>query len=338
VLFFCLEPVLSSPKVVTRSTEGAQSRERSGAMLNVSRTFTLYGHYIKPMPRSPLPRTLFAMLPILGALLAALAAHRNWPIPLSLLAMAVIALAAAVIYWSAPLSKRKSALPVEASLPAASVPEVAAATAEPPANLAATLPAINIPFLPEHGSIGTRADALATGKASETDLLTGLLGSEAFFAKLTSELRRCKAANQTAILVICDLDAFSEINQNYGLIDGNRMLRQVADCFRMTIREGDTLSRLGGDEFGIFFPGLTSEIAEARVRNLRAAVREAGLLTLPEGSPQMTACIGISCFPTDGDTVDTLVAAADLSLIKAKHERREKADRPIPSALVLTRG
>lgn len=113
---FCLEPVLSSPKVVTRSTEGAQSRERSGAMLNVSRTCTLYGHYIKPMPRSPLPRTLFAMLPILGALLAALAAHRNWPIPLSLSAMAVIALAAAVIYWSAPLSKRKSALPVGPSL------------------------------------------------------------------------------------------------------------------------------------------------------------------------------------------------------------------------------
>jgi diguanylate cyclase (GGDEF)-like protein len=304
-------------------------------MLNLSRIFTLYGHHIKPMPRSPLPRTLFAMLPILGALLAAIAAHRDWPIPLSLLTMAVVASAAAVIYWSAPLSKRKSSQRVEPSLPAV-IPEVAAA-AEPPDDLAATLPAINIPFSPERGSIGTRAEALATGEARETDLLTGLLGSEAFFARLTSQLNRCKAANQTAILFVCDLDGFSEINQSFGLIDGNRMLRQVADCFRLTVREGDMLSRLGGDEFGIFFPGLTSEIAESRVRDLRAAVREAGLLTLPEGSPQMTACIGISCFPVDGDTVDTLVAAADLSLIKAKHERQEKANRPIPSALVLTR-
>ena len=63
-----------SPKVVTGCTEGRQPREQSRAMLNVSRVFTFYGHDIIPMPRSPLPRTLFAMLPILGALLAALAA------------------------------------------------------------------------------------------------------------------------------------------------------------------------------------------------------------------------------------------------------------------------
>ena len=283
------------------------------------------------MPRSPLPRTLFAMLPILGALLAAFATHRNWPIPLSLLAMAVIASAAAVIYWSAPLDERKSSQKVDLSLPAV-VTEVTAVAEQSSAS-----PAIEIPPSPEPGSIGTRADTLVTGEQRETDLLTGLLGSEAFFARLTNELNRCRAANQTAILFVCDLDAFSEINQTFGLIDGNRMLRQVADCFRLTVREGDMLSRLGGDEFGIFFPGLPSEIAESRVRDLRAAVREAGLLTLPEGSAQMTACIGISSFPADGDTVDALVAAADLSLIKAKHERREKADRPIPSALVLTR-
>jgi diguanylate cyclase (GGDEF)-like protein len=137
--------------------------------------------------------------------------------------------------------------------------------------------------------------------------------------------------------VICDLDAFGEINHSVGLADANRMLRQVADCFRLTVREGDLLSRLGGDEFGIFFPGLTPEIAEARVRDLRAAVREAGLLTLPDGSPQATACIGIACFPADGSSVDALLAAANLSLDKARRERQEKASLPIPSALVLTR-
>ena len=190
---------------------------------------------------------------------------------------------------------------------------------------------------PTPGSVGTRADALVTGESHETDLLTGLLGAEAFFARLTSELSRCKAANQTAILVVCDIDAFGEINRTVGLVDANRMLRQVADCFRLTVREGDMLSRLGGDEFGIFFPGLPPEIAEARVRDLRAAVREAGLLTLPEGSVQVTACIGSSCFPVEGDTVDTLVAAADRSLARAKRERQENATKPIPSALVLTR-
>jgi diguanylate cyclase (GGDEF)-like protein len=267
------------------------------------------------------------MLPILGALLAAFAALKDWPLPLSLLAMAVIASACAVIYWSAPISERRSGESREQSVPAVAAPDVA------PAVAAVT----EEPKEPTPGSVGTRADALATGESHETDLLTGLLGAEAFFARLTSELNRCKAANQTAILVVCDIDAFGEINRTVGLVDANRMLRQVADCFRLTVREGDMLSRLGGDEFGIFFPGLPPEIAEARVRDLRAAVREAGLLTLPEGSVQVTACIGSSCFPVEGDTVDTLVAAADRSLVRAKRERQENATKPIPSALVLTR-
>jgi diguanylate cyclase (GGDEF)-like protein len=241
--------------------------------------------------------------------------------------MAVIASACAVIYWSVPISERRSGARQEPGLPAVPVteviPAVAAVTEEPTE--------------PTSGSVGTRADALVTGESHETDLLTGLLGPEAFFGRLTSELNRCKAANQTAILVVCDIDAFGEINRTVGLVDANRMLRQVADCFRLTVREGDILSRLGGDEFGIFFPGLPPEIAEARVRDLRAAVREAGLLTLPEGSVQVTACIGSSCFPVDGDTADTLVAAADRSLTRAKRERQENATKPIPSALVLTR-
>jgi diguanylate cyclase (GGDEF)-like protein len=291
------------------------------------------------MPRSPVPRTLLAILPILGALLAALAAHQDWPIPLSLFAMGVVASASAVIYWSAPLSKRQHGDgTAEQSVPNAAVPEIVSgiAAAQPIQEPTLGSPSTAIP-IPEPGSVGTRADSLATGASYQTDLLTGLLSAEAFFARLSSELNRCRDANQTAILAVCDLDAFGEINRTVGLIDANCMLRQVADCFRLTVREGDVLSRLGGDEFGIFFPGLPMEVAETRVRDLRAAVREAGLLTLPEGSPQATACIGISCFPADGDTAEALLAAANLSLASARRERQEKANLPIPAALVLTR-
>ncbi|HEX6494597.1 MAG TPA: GGDEF domain-containing protein [Acidobacteriaceae bacterium] len=295
------------------------------------------------MPRSPLSRTLFAILPILGAVLASLAGRQDWPIPLSLFAMAVVASASAVIYWSAPLRNRGPIETAEQSVPIVPVPEFVAeivpelAAAAQPRQEQLPLPPSTAIVLPEPGTIGTRADSLVTGEPHETDLLTGLLGPEAFFARLTKGLPRCKDANLTAILVICDIDAFGEINRNVGLIDANCMLRQVADCFRLTVREGDLLARLGGDEFGIFFPGLPPEIAETRVRDLRAAVREAGLLTLPQGSPQATTCIGISCFPADGETVDALLAAADRSLAQAKRERQEKAKLPIPSALVVTR-
>jgi diguanylate cyclase (GGDEF)-like protein len=290
------------------------------------------------MPRSPLPRTLLAILPIFGALLAALAANKGWPIPLSLFAMAVVASSSAVIYWSAPLEKRNPALAAEQSLPAPLPTEViseliAAIEASPPPDSLSSA----TPSLPEPGTVGTRADARITGESHETDLLTGLLGPEAFFDRLASELHRCRAAHQTAILVVCDLDAFGEINRTVGLADANRMLRQVANRFRLTVREGDVVSRLGGDEFGIFFPGLPAEVAETRMRDLRAAVREAALLTLPEERTLVTACIGIGCFPTDGDNVDALVTAAYGSLANARRQRQKNADKPMPSALVITR-
>jgi diguanylate cyclase (GGDEF)-like protein len=253
--------------------------------------------------------------------------------------MAVVASAAAVIYWSAPLNRRRPAEAATQSMPVqlapVVMPEVTAA-AEHPEQVPESLPDTPSP-LPEPRTIGTRADALITGEAAETDLLTGLFGSNAFFAQATAALDRCRAAHHTAILVVCDLDAFGEINRTVGLADANRMLRQVADCFRLTVREGDVVSRLGGDEFGIFFPGLPPEIAETRVRDLRAAVREAALLTLSEEGPQVTACVGTGCFPADGDSVDALLAAAHLSLANARRERQENASRPIPSAIVITR-
>jgi diguanylate cyclase (GGDEF)-like protein len=293
------------------------------------------------MPRSPLPRTLLAILPIFGALLAALAAHQHWPILLSLFAMAVVASASAVIYWSAPLAKREpveNAQTAEQAQPPALPNLIPAltATAQPQA-AAAPAPPRPAPAPSGVGTVGTRADALITGEPHETDLLTGLLGPEAFFVRLARELDRCRVANQTAILVICDLDAFGEVNRTVGLADANRMLRQVADCFRLTVREGDVVSRLGGDKFGIFFPGLPFDVAENRVRDLRAAVREAALRTLPEDGRQVTACIGTSCFPSDGDSVERLMAVARLSLANARRERQENANKPIPSALVITR-
>lgn len=253
--------------------------------------------------------------------------------------MAVTALASAVIYWSAPLSKRWLEHAYAPSVAETAAPAVISeiAAAQQPEEIAFEPAHEEAGPSPEPGSVGTRADALATGEWRETDLLTTLLNSEAFALRLGSELERCKAADLSAILVICDLDSFGAINQIVGLVDANRLLRQVADCFRLTVREGDVLSRLGGDEFGIFFPGLPSEVAEARVRDLRAAVREAGLLTLEENHPQVTACIGISSFPADGGTADALLAAANASLANAKRERQEKATQPIPSALVLAR-
>lgn len=296
----------------------------------------------------------------------------------SLLAMVVVAAASALIYWSAPLERSASALPLptapaknftEKSLTAAAAlePMVTLAPAAEPApaellinaalsnsdltNAALSNTAPADPLVepespaasiaaetasPQPGSSATRADQLA-GERAEQDLLTGLLAPECFFTRFTARLARCGAAGQTAVLVICDLDQFGELNRSAGLVDANRLLRCIADCFRLTVREGDLLARLGGDEFALFFPGLSPEIAEARVRDLRAAVREAALLTLTENQQRVTISVGISCFPRDGETGEVLFEAADVALNAAKRLRAEQAGQPIPSALVLTR-
>lgn len=293
------------------------------------------------MPRAPFPRILLALLPILGALLAALAGHKDWPILLSLISIVAVASGSAVIYWSAPLTKRGVHPAVEAVTAPVAAPKeplIEAVTADEPAPDPLPEPEPEpVQSVAEPGSSGTRAEALATGHWRETDLLTGLLNSGTFVVRLTESLARCRRANQTAILVVCDIDAFGEINRTAGLTEANCLLRQAADCFRLTVREGDLLSRLDGDEFGIFFPGLPPEVAETRVRDLRAAVLEAGLLVLPENSAPVTACLGIGCFPADGDSVDALLAAAEASLARAKRERQESAARPVPAAVVITR-
>src|SRR5205807_2169395 len=125
------------------------------------------------------------------------------PIPLSLFAMAVVASASAVIYWSAPLSKRQAIAMAEQSTPIGPIPDLVpemlpelAAAAQPEQKQAPLQPSAAI-MLPEEGSIGTRADSLVTGQLHETDLLTGLLGPEAFFALLARGLPRCSDANLT---------------------------------------------------------------------------------------------------------------------------------------------
>src|SRR6478609_4064583 len=110
------------------------------------------------MPRSPLLRTSLAILPIFGAILAALAEHKGLPIPLSLFAMAVVASSSAVIYWSAPLSKRNATPLAEPNLLVLAtpnvMPEVAAAAEQlEPATESLSRTAQRSP---EPGTVGTR--------------------------------------------------------------------------------------------------------------------------------------------------------------------------------------
>ena len=118
-------------------------------------------------------------------------------------------------------------------------------------------------------------------------------------------------------LLFLDLDNFKQINDTVGHAVGDTVLRQVAQCFVSAVRAGDTVSREGGDEFLILLPRVT-RVADAGIvaEKLIAAL---GRIAPVEGSSvTLSASIGISVYPVDGNDIDILINRADEAMYAAK--------------------
>jgi predicted signal transduction protein with EAL and GGDEF domain/FixJ family two-component response regulator len=173
------------------------------------------------------------------------------------------------------------------------------------------------------------------------DSLTGIPNRQAFLEMLERELQRSKIGNKKFAVLFMDLDAFKRINDTLGHNVGDQLLQQVSDRLRDTIRpsdllsrgelvahgaqenskdkhEGTNLARLGGDEFTILIPDL-----ERVEHALNVAHRVKDAMSRPfliEGNEIfVTASIGISLFPEDGDDCNSLLKYADTAMYHAKN-------------------
>src|SRR5438552_6266132 len=99
--------------------------------------------------------------------------------------------------------------------------------------------------------------------SATTDYLTGLPNARSLFLELDRELARCKRDNSSLTVMVSDMDGFKQINDRFGHLEGNRVLRLFAQSLKDTCREYDYVARMGGDEFVVIAPGLTPE-ASAR--------------------------------------------------------------------------
>jgi predicted signal transduction protein with EAL and GGDEF domain/DNA-binding response OmpR family regulator len=168
------------------------------------------------------------------------------------------------------------------------------------------------------------------------DSLTGIPNRQAFLEMLERELQRSKIGNKKFAVLFMDLDAFKRINDTLGHNVGDQLLQQVSDRLRDTIRPSDLLSRgdsvtregeprpdtnlarLGGDEFTILIPDL-DRVEHAL--NVAHRVKDAmGRPFVIEGNEIfVTASIGISLFPEDGDDCNSLLKYADTAMYHAKN-------------------
>ncbi|MDO9429682.1 MAG: bifunctional diguanylate cyclase/phosphodiesterase, partial [Phenylobacterium sp.] len=152
------------------------------------------------------------------------------------------------------------------------------------------------------------------------DALTGLVDRVGLAASLEAAIGSASAAEAVAVLCL-DLDRFKAVNDTLGHPTGDSLLRKVAQRLRSAVREGDTVARMGGDEFVVVQRGaLQPEAAEALCRRLTDLV---GRTYLVDGhTVDIGVSIGVAIAPDDGADADLLLRKADMALYRAKAEGR----------------
>ncbi|MBP6701988.1 MAG: GGDEF domain-containing protein [Vicinamibacteria bacterium] len=161
-------------------------------------------------------------------------------------------------------------------------------------------------------------------RAAEIDTLTELPNRTVLLDRLVTAIAYAKRDGTRLALLFLDLDNFKSINDTLGHAAGDEALKITALCLRSSVREADTVSRYGGDEFLI----LLSEIAEVTDAVLVAdkviAALDASALA-GEHSFRLTGSVGISLYPEHGDDADGLIGRADAAMYEAKRNGHRRS-------------
>jgi diguanylate cyclase (GGDEF)-like protein/putative nucleotidyltransferase with HDIG domain len=163
--------------------------------------------------------------------------------------------------------------------------------------------------------------------SATTDYLTNLPNARSLFLRLDSELSRCKRSCEPLAVLVCDLDGFKQINDQYGHVEGNKVLRYVANALRESCREYDYVARMGGDEFVLLLPGSEREAIYRRIPQLRQIAGEGGILA--SGTQCLSMSVGEAFYPEDGTDAEQLLAEADRRMYKAK--QLSKLEQGVPA-------
>jgi diguanylate cyclase (GGDEF)-like protein/PAS domain S-box-containing protein len=153
------------------------------------------------------------------------------------------------------------------------------------------------------------------------DVLTGLPNRMSFSEKLEQCLKNADRSNTILALFFIDLDHFKEINDSLGHGVGDKVLKKVTKLLKEALRIGDTLSRLGGDEFTVIAQNLLNkEDASYLAEKILKILKEP--LIIDEHVLYVSSSIGISLFPSDGEPTQDLLKYADAAMYRAKDEGR----------------
>jgi diguanylate cyclase (GGDEF)-like protein len=165
--------------------------------------------------------------------------------------------------------------------------------------------------------------------AATTDSKTGLLNAVAWRQVAGRELSRAQREQRSAAMIIIDMDNFKLINDSYGHLVGDAVLKGVADTLALELRGYDTVGRFGGEEFVALLAGVhpvqALDVADRVLRAIRALeipTRDASHIVVRG----LSASIGLASYPEQGSDVEELLHIADSALYTAKREGRDRVE------------
>jgi diguanylate cyclase (GGDEF)-like protein len=180
------------------------------------------------------------------------------------------------------------------------------------------------------GYQGIIRDITATKKAEETirhmayhDALTGLPNRVLFNDRLAMAMANAQRHGKNIAVMMLDLDKFKQVNDVLGHKIGDLLLKAVAERLSKTLRESDTVARMGGDEFMVILPEIAHEydagiVAEKILEIFHWSFR------LDTNELSVTTSVGVAIYPQDGKDPETLVKHADIAMYYSKGMGRNK--------------
>jgi diguanylate cyclase (GGDEF)-like protein len=151
------------------------------------------------------------------------------------------------------------------------------------------------------------------------DGLTGIFNRRFFEMRIVEELERAARYKSELSVIMLDIDHFKRLNDEFGHLLGDEVLRQVSSILQQHLRKGDVVCRFGGEEFAVLLPQASNESAMEVAEKLRRAIETFHFPGVPR---PVTVSAGTAHFPEFGETRDEVVSAADSALYLAKQAGR----------------